>query len=220
VIGNAAYKVGPLQNPGNDAAAVAEALTRLGFDKVVLKRDLAYDGFRAALRDLARDAAGADLALVYYAGHATERDGRNFLIPVDARLETATDLGIETIPLHTVLEHVEAARKLKLVILDSCRNNVFPLAGRGRSITRGLTRIEPGPDTLVVYAAREGTVAADGVGRHSPFTAALLKHIATPGLEILYLFREVRDDVLAATARQQEPYVYGTLGRERIFLRP
>jgi tetratricopeptide (TPR) repeat protein len=225
VIGNAAYRIGPLQNPGNDAAAVAEMLEkRLAFDKVVQKRDLGADGFRAALRDFSRDAVGAGLALVYFAGHATERNGKNFLIPVDAKLDHVGDLSLETIPLDTVLEQIEGATKLKLVILDSCRNNIFPMAGGVRGGTRGLSRVEPGKNTLVVYAAKEGTVAADGAGRrHSPFTEALLKRILTPGLEIGYLFREVRDDVLAATAHQkepQEPYVYGSLGSERIFLRP
>jgi tetratricopeptide (TPR) repeat protein len=224
VIGNAAYKVGPLQNPGNDATAIAEALEKqLRFEKVTLRLDLKFDEFRSALRDFQREASRAGLALVYYAGHATERAGKNYLIPIDAKLDNASDLALETIPLTTVLEQIDGANRLKLVILDSCRNNVFPLGGENRGETRGLTRVEPGRNTLVVYAAKEGTVAADGIGhRHSPFTAALLKRIATPDLEVRFLFGEVRDDVLAATAHQkepQEPFVYGSLGGERIFLR-
>ena len=107
------------------------------------------------------------------------------------------------------------------MILDACRNNPFPVAGARRNVTRGLYRIEPGGNTLVVYAAKDGTTADDGAGRpHSPFTEALLKHIVTPGLEINFVFRGVRDDVVAATNRAQEPYVYGTLGKEQVYLSP
>jgi len=222
VIGNAGYKVGPLQNPGNDAAAVADALREtLKFDKVILKLNLGFEGFRAALREFSREAAGAGVALVYFAGHGTEVGGKNFLIPVDAALAKGGDLSLEAIPLDTVLEQLAGVTTLKLVILDACRNNIFPLSGAVRSASRGLFRIEPEENTLIVYAARDGTTADDGAGRkHSPFTEALLKHIATPGLEIQYLFREVRDDVLAATGRVQQPHVYGTLGRTKIYLRP
>jgi len=222
VIGNAGYKVGPLQNPGNDAAAVAQALEKqLGFDKVILKLDLTSEGFRTALREFSREAAGAGLALVYFAGHGTEVGGKNYLIPVDAVLSRAGDLTLEAIPLDTVLDQLAGVTKLKLVILDACRNNIFPLAGAQRSASRGLFRIEPDENTLVIYAAKDGTTADDGVGRkHSPFTAALLKHIATPGLELRFLFGKVRDEVLVATSRAQQPYVYGTLGGEQIFLRP
>jgi hypothetical protein len=219
VIGNAAYKVGPLQNPVNDAAAIAEALRGLGFNKVVLKRDLTLDDFRAALRAFSRDAAGADMGVVYFAGHGTEVNRRNFLIPVDAALARAADLELEAVALETVLTQLEDVRKLKLVILDACRNNIFPLAGAQRSVGRGLARIEPVDNTLVVYAAKEGTTADDGPGRrHSPFTEALLKRIATPE-EISFVFRLVRDDVLKATGNLQQPFIYGTLGGEKLYLR-
>ena len=220
VIGNAGYKINPLQNPANDAKAVAEALEkRLKFDKVILKLDLAADGFRSALREFSREVTGADLGLVYYAGHGTEVGGKNFLIPVDATLGKAGDLGLEAIPLDMVLDQLTGVTTLKLVILDACRNNFFPLSGAQRGGGRGLYRVEPDRNTLVVFAAKDGTTADDGVGRrHSPFTQALLKHIATPGLELRYLLGEVRDDVLAATAHIQEPHIYGTLGRTKIFL--
>lgn len=120
-----------------------------------------------------------------------------------------------------MLEQIQGAVRLRLVILDACRNNIFPLAGRSRGVSRGLSRVEPDRNTLVIYAAKEGTLADDGVGRHSPFTAALLKRLAIPGLEIRLLFGQVRDDVLAATAHlspPQEPYVYGSLGGQPIFL--
>jgi branched-chain amino acid transport system substrate-binding protein len=225
VIGNAEYKIGPLQNPVHDAAAVAEILERkLGFDRVILRKNLGYIDFRAALIEMARESAGADLGVVYFAGHGTEVAGRNFLIPVDAMLAKASALDVEAIPLDTVLGQLGGVRKLKLVILDACRNNLFVRAGGKRSVSRGLARIEPEDNTMVVYAAKHGTTADDGTGReHSPFTNALLKHIATPGLEISLLFRRVRDDVMKATsheARPQQPHVYASLGGQELYLRP
>jgi hypothetical protein len=221
VLGNGDYRIGPLANPLNDAAAVAEAFDkRLGFDKVMLRTNLGAEAFRAALLEFSREAAGADLGVVYFAGHGTEVGGRNFLIPVDATLARANALALEAIPLDAVLAQLEGVRKLKLVILDACRNNLFRLGGAKRSIGRGLVRIEPEGNTLVAFAAREGTTADDGRGRHSPYTAALLKHIATPGLEINLLFRRVRTDVLAATGGGQQPAEYHSLGAKEIFLLP
>lgn len=222
VIGNADYKIGPLRNPVGDASAVAEAFEkRLGFDKVILRKNLGFNGFRAALNELAREAAGADTAVVYFAGHGMEVGGKNFLIPVDATLARAGALDLEAIPLETVLAQLEGVRELKLVILDACRNNPFSLRGSRRSLGRGLARIEPEDSTLVIYAAKDGTTADDGVGRpHSPFTQALLKHIATPGTEVRILFGRIGEDVAAVTGRQQLPHLYGTLGGKEFYLLP
>jgi uncharacterized caspase-like protein len=219
VIGNADYKVGPLQNPVNDAAAVADALGKLGFGEVILKKNLGADAFRAALLELSREASGADLGVVYFAGHGTEVGGKNYLIPIDARLARAGDLSLEAIALDSVLDQLAGVSRLKLVILDACHNNLFPLAGAKRSNTRGLTRIEPEDNTLVVYAAKDGTTADDGAGRkHSPFTEALLKHIGTPGLEVQLLFRRIRDEVMHATRREQQPHVYASLGAQEFYM--
>jgi branched-chain amino acid transport system substrate-binding protein len=221
VIGNSEYKVGPLTNPGRDAAAVAEALEKqLKFDKVILRRNLSGDGFRAALREIARESAGAEFGVIYFAGHGIEVAGRNFLIPVDATLSSARDVDLEAIALDTVLGRLDGVSKLKLVILDACRNNPFALAGAKRGQARGLTRIEPEGNTLVAYAAKDGTTADDGTSGHSPFTEALLKRIATPALDVRRLFGYVSEDVMAATNRIQEPYLYGRLGGDEIFLQP
>jgi Caspase domain len=220
VIGNADYKIGPLQNPVNDASAVAEAFDKLGFDKIMLRKNLGFDGFRAALLEMARESAGADLGVVFFAGHGTEVNGRNFLIPVDAALPTANHLDLEAVSLDVVLNQLDGVTKLKLVILDACRNNLFPLAGSKRSLSRGLSRIEPEDNTLVVYAAKDGTIADDGKGRHSPFTNALLRHLAKPSLDVRRLFGYVRDDVMVTTNRAQQPHLYGTLGGSEIFLYP
>jgi hypothetical protein len=222
VIGNADYRVGPLQNPVKDAAAVAEAFEALHFDKIILKQNLAIDGFRAALGELARETADADLGVVYFAGHGVEVGGRNFLIPVDAVLARQGDLDLQAVALDTVIAQLAGVTSLKLVILDACRTNVFPLAGAKRSVGRGFSPVKPEDNTLVVYAAKDGTTADDGAGRaHSPFTEALLKHITVPDVEVRILFGRVRDDVLLATRSEtepQQPYVYGSLGGRSHYL--
>jgi uncharacterized protein len=221
VIGNAAYTLGPLANPVNDAEAIGDAFRDLGFAKVIRVQNATKAQMEKALGEMARESQGAEMAVVFFAGHGTERDGRNYLIPVDAKLDRASDLDLQAIALPTVLDQIAGATKLKLVILDACRNTIFPLAGNRRSATRGLARIEPEDNTLVAYAAKDGTVAQDGAGaKHSPFTAAVLKHLPTPGLEISFVFRSIRDSVMSATERQQQPHVYGTLGGEPIYLAP
>jgi len=221
VIGNADYKVLPLQNPVNDAVAVAESIEQqLNFDKVILKRNLGAEAFREALREMASESRGAEVGLLYFAGHGIEVGGRNFLIPVDAGLKAARDVDLEAIALDAALAQLDGVTTLKLVILDACRNNPFPLAGTSRSVGIGLARIEPEGNTLVAYAARHGTMAEDGSSGHSPFTEALLKHMAIPGLEVRQLFGYVRDEVAAATDNRQQPYLYGSLGGQGLFLKP
>lgn len=218
VIGNSYYKVSPLANPTNDAGAVAAAFSGLGFE-TTLRKDLTIDGMRRELSAFGQTTVGTEMAVVFFAGHGTEMAGRNYLIPVDAQLKRAADIELEAVALETVIAQIEGARLLKLVILDACRNNIFPMAGAKRSMSRGLARVEPGGNTLVAYAAKEGTLADDGTGAHnSPFTAALLKNMVLPSLDIRLMFGGVRDDVLAATNGRQEPYLYGTAGRQAIYL--
>lgn len=218
VIGNGAYQIGPLENTLNDAEQIAQAFEEIGFDKVILHRNLGLVSMMRALRDFNREVADAEVAVVFYAGHGTEVAGRNYLIPVDARLAKAADIDLEAIALDTVLSQLGSAQRLKLVILDACRNNVFQLANARRSLSRGLSRIEPDDNTLVAYAAKDGTTASDGEGRNSPFTTALLTHLRTPGLEINFLFRRVRDDVIKMTRGLQVPFVYGSLGSDHVYL--
>ena len=179
---------------------------------------------RRALGEFAAVAAGADVALLYYAGHGIEVSGQNYLVPTDARLNGAGDVDFETVDLTTATAALERAAGLKLLILDACRDNPFrsrlQQGGGTRSISRGLARVEPnGRDIVVAYAAREGTTAADGEGTNSPYTAALLKHIGTPGLDVRLLFGKVRDDVVSATGGEQEPYIYESLGGDVLRLR-
>jgi uncharacterized caspase-like protein len=223
VIGNAAYRnVTPLLNPRNDADAIAASLARLNFsvNKVI---DGTFDDMRRALVQFGREAVGADMAVIYYSGHGMEIGGENWLIPIDAELQSDRDAESEAIPPKSAMYQVANGSSLGLVILDACRNNPFAAkmqrSARYRSIDRGLVRVEPTDNVLVAYAAREGTVASDGDGKHSPFTAALLNNLERPGLEINFLFRNVRDEVLAATKREQQPFVYGSLSRQAIYLK-
>ncbi|MFD0934905.1 caspase domain-containing protein, partial [Methylobacterium trifolii] len=216
VIGNAAYATVPrLANPAGDAARVAEALRSAGFQSVTLAADLGRADLIAALNTFTEAAGQADWALVYFAGHGLEIGGVNYLVPVDARLKSDRDIGDEAVPLDRVLQAIEPARKLRLVVLDACRDN--PFAGQmrrtiaTRSVGRGLAPVEPEGGTLVAYAAKHRQTALDGEGANSPFALAFTRRLATPGLEINKLFRLVRDDVLTATDRRQEPFVYGSL---------
>jgi Caspase domain len=223
VVGNSSYQnVTPLPNPVNDAGDVANALRRLGFD-VHLVTNAKYDDFRRALIDFSQRSADADFSVVYFAGHGMQIAGENWLIPVDAMLTTDLSVANEAIGLQSVTRAVSNSKKLGMVILDACRTNPFIARMRvtnvSRDVARGFSRVEPPGNVLIAYAARDGTVAADGGGRNSPFTGSLLKNMETPGLEIRFLFANVHDDVLAATGNAQEPFVYSSLSRNMIYLR-
>ncbi|SHH95917.1 Caspase domain-containing protein [Bradyrhizobium erythrophlei] len=224
VIGNGAYeRVPALPNPPRDATDIANALERLDFKVTQLNNATAAD-MRKALVEFGRAAEGSMMAVVFYAGHGMEAGGENWLVPTDAELRSDTDIESEAVSLRSVNLQVSKARQLGLIILDACRNNPFAanmkrsLSTRG--VARGLAPTEPTDNVLVAYAARDGTTANDGDGRNSPFTAALLRNIETPGLEISFLFRNVRDEVMLATKREQQPFVYGSLSKEAIYLRP
>jgi basic membrane protein A len=222
VIGLGAYKAVPeLANPPRDAADIAAELSEIGFDVTHLD-DLDASAMRKALRNFEQEADGASIALVYYAGHGMEVNGTNYLVPVDAQLQRDTDIEDEAISLNRVLSAVAGAHDLRVVLLDACRNNPFTAkmarADSSRAVSRGLTRIEPGSSTLVAFSAKEGTIAEDGDGRHSPFARAILANLRTRGLEINFLFRRVRDQVMAGTGNRQEPFVYGSLSAVPIYL--
>ena len=217
VVGNSNYAhMGRLPNPDNDARDMSAALWRLGFE-VTTELDADRVELTEALRAFTRRSAGADVSLLFYAGHGIEMDGVNYLVPVDARLERDVDVRFETVTVDDLLVSTSGA-SLRLVILDACRNN--PLA-RSMQRTAAFRRVSGGSfgdlnedllgdETLVAYAAAAGTTAADGRGRNSPYTAALLSHLETP-LEIGLLFRRVRAQVLASTNGAQRPHEYASL---------
>src|ERR1700716_4540050 len=226
VIGNSAYKnVNRLKNPANDATAVVAMFKAAGFDSVDLRQDLNVVEMRRALREFGNKTRDADVAVIYYAGHGIELDGTNYLIPIDATLETDTDVYDETFALDRVLVAVEPAKQLRLIILDACRDNPFAKTMKrtigSRAIGRGLAKVEPSsPNTMVAFAAKAGSTASDGDGKNSPFALALVDHLAKPGLDLRKAFGFVRDDVLKATSNAQEPFVYGSLGGNAVTLVP
>lgn len=226
VIGNSAYQnVKRLANPVNDSGAISETFRSAGFDVVDLKRDLNVSEMRRALRDFSNNVRGADIAIIYFAGHGIEIDGTNYLIPVDAVLERDIDAFDEAIPLERLLTVIEPARQLRLVILDACRDNPFnktmKLTIGSRAVGRGLAKFEPGsPNTLIAFAAKAGSTALDGDSKNSPFTAALVKYLPRPGLDLRKAFGFARDDVLKVTNNKQEPFIYGSLGGDDVTLVP
>jgi len=226
VIGNSGYQnVARLGNPANDAMAMTTIFKDAGFDFVETRRDLKIAEMRRVLRDFANSSRDADVAVVYFAGHGIEVDGTNYLIPVDATLEQDLDVYDEAFSLDRVLAVVEPAKQLRLIILDACRDNPFAKTMKrtigSRAVGRGLAKIEPNsPNTLIAFASKAGSTAADGDSKNSPFTAALVKHITKPGLDLRKAFGFVRDDVLKSTSNKQEPYIYGSLGGEDVPLVP
>lgn len=227
VLGLAAYQHIPgLRNTVNDAGALAETLEGIGFQVQVLM-DATRDETLAALSDFAFKAETADIALIYYAGHGVSVQGTTFLIPVDAQVRAARDIVAASVTMDQMLAAVDGARKMSILILDSCRDNPFPevIDLRDPEVAKGLTTgkgglAAPSPErgTLVAYAARDGEVALDGDGANSPFNVALRDNIVKPELEISLLFRQVRDEVLAATGNRQEPTTYGSLPGQPFYL--
>jgi len=215
VVGNSNYKIAniSLSNPRNDAQDISAVLKSLGFEVMTVldisKRDMDF-----ALQNFARLATDADSALFYYAGHAMQFQGRNYLLPTDAELEDDISVRYQTVAIDEVRAALDRANGVKIMILDACRNN--PVAdslqrrlagGASRSVatTRGLARIDKTQGMVIAYATAADDVAQDGQGRNSPFTAALLRRLQEPGLEIEMMFRRVAFDVNAQTGGRQHP---------------
>jgi hypothetical protein len=227
VIGIGNYQnVAALPNPPHDAKAVAASLRNLGFD-VEEKIDSGYTDLKESIRLFGQRAAKADSAVVFYAGHGIQVDHENYLIPADADLQRERDLLYETIKLDIVMGEVARAKKVGLVILDACRDNPFlqrvasTLMPRGLSSAKGLAKVDNvPPNTAVAMATRGDTIAEDGSGDHSPYTAAILAHLEVPGLELGLFFRSVRDTVLKATHGRQEPYFASSIGADPFYFYP
>ena len=222
VVGNSKYEgAKALANPANDAGMIAQKFEDLGFD-VSLHYDLTQYDFVQALKVFRRKSRNAERTVVYYAGHGMEFDGRNYIIPVDAAMESDLDVDFEAIELDFLVANTPAS-SVQIVILDACRDNPFysTIETSTRSTTgRGLARVEPTGNTLIAYAAKEGTVALDGEGENSPYATALSSALSQPGLDIGKLFREVRASVLTETGFKQEPVTYGSLPPEDVFFNP
>jgi TRAP-type mannitol/chloroaromatic compound transport system substrate-binding protein len=219
VIGNAAYPNIPLANPVNDARLIATALRGQGFD-VIETLDAGENEMKLAIKDFGnrlKAAQGAAIGLLYYAGHGVQVQGENYLIPVDAQIEDEGDVDIYAINANAILRTLEDARNgLNIVILDACRNN--PFTRSFRAATRGLATMSAPTGTLIAYSTSPGSVALDGNGVNSPYTAALATAIGDPGVPIEKVFKNVRDVVLAETQGKQTPWEASSLTGPDLYL--
>jgi hypothetical protein len=218
VVGNSAYKhTVPLANPANDAEDVASALAALGFD-VTKGVDLDMAGMDGAVRSFATKLKGAKMGLFFYAGHGLQVSGHNHLVPIDAKIETASALEFETMRLESVQRIMENETETNVLFLDACRDNPLgknlarSMGTRSGAVGRGLAPLESGAGTLISFSTQPGNVALDGTGgRNSPYAAALVKHIATAGEGLPAILVKVRNDVMQATNKRQVPWEHSAL---------
>jgi Caspase domain len=226
VIGNSAYKsASTLANTINDSTAIATLFKSAGFEVVLSRNDLGVVDFKRAVREFLLTAENADIAVVYYAGHGIEVGGTNYLIPVDAKLGREYDVEDEAVSLDRIIWALQSVRRLRLILLDACRDNPFPTklrsAGMRAVVQGGLAKIQDvSADTLVAYAAKAGSTSYDGDGGNSPYATALVKHLTEPGLDVRIALGRVRDEVINMTGGRQEPFIYGSLGGATIPLVP
>ncbi|MEZ5870649.1 MAG: caspase family protein [Nitratireductor sp.] len=216
VIGNSNYlKAAELKNPVNDATDIAAKLKTLGFD-VVSGTDLDHRQLLETVKQFSASIEGADVALFFYAGHAVQVDGVNYIAPTDTDISRESDLDFETISLELIRRQMERSATTSIVLLDACRDNPLTrrLAQRTRSTSssKGLARLEPAAEgTFIAFATQPDNVALDGNGRNSPFTSALLKNIDREGLEISAMMTDVRREVYQETDQQQLPWTNSSL---------
>ena len=213
VIGNAAYPSSRLRNPVNDATAVAERLRALGFE-VTLKTDVKQREMTRAVSVFGQSVKPRGVALFYYAGHGLQVRGRNFLVPIDAEIESEASARSEAVDLDLVLEQLGPSR-LSMVILDACRNN--PFENKFRSVGGGLAQVDAPKGTLLAYATAPGKVASDGEGAHGLYTEEILKAIDVPGIKVEEVFKRVRVNVIKATGGEQIPWESSSLTGDYYF---
>jgi tetratricopeptide (TPR) repeat protein len=225
VIGNAKYaNVGELANPANDASDMADVLRKTGFE-VVEGVNLDKRSMEDKVREFGRKLDGAALALFFYAGHGMQVAGKNYLLPVDTKLERPGDLNFEAMDVGLIVAQMESDQRVNLIFLDACRNNPLArslarsLGTRSATVGEGLAGIQGSVGTLIGYATQPDAVALDGDGRNSPFTGAMLRHLSTSGLEIGTLMRRVRVDVVKATHGKQVPWDHSSLMGDVVLVR-
>lgn len=219
VVGNEAYEALPgLATPGADAQAMSKSLRDLGFE-VTLLTDVGPEVFQAVLGSFADQSKSAETVLFYYSGHAFQKDGVNHLVPVNARLADAAALEAETWRLDDIAAKLKTGSGQLLLFLDACRDNPLPAAVIGAG-GPGLAQFDGGAGTFVAFATAPGSVAFDTAAgaANSPFTAALLDHIATPGQSISDLMIAVRNEVDAATTGKQTPWEQSSLRAQFFFV--
>lgn len=224
IIGNSSYqKAAELKNPRNDAEQISKLLTQFGF-RVLKGIDVDQFNFRILVRAFTNEIKDAKLALFYYAGHGLQVGQRNFLLPVDAELKQEADLDFESVELGFILKQMERGKRTNIILMDACRDNPFAanlarsMGTRSASIGRGLAPLETGVGTFVGFATQPGNVALDGQTDNSPFTKAIIKHLAVPGLDIGVMMRRVREEVIAETDGKQVPWSNSSLVGDSVVL--
>ena len=209
VIGNGAYQTAPLKNPLNDAEDMAATLKNLGF-KVILKKNLNQRTMEDAIRNFGKQLKSGVVGFFYFSGHGMQVGNRNYLLPIDARIESESDVKYEAVDAGRVLGKMEdAGNQLNIVILDACRNNPYERAFRAEQ--KGLARMDAPMGSLIAYATSPGKVAADGPERNGVFTKYLIKHMVEPNLPIEQVLKRVRIDVARETNRLQIPWESSSL---------
>jgi Caspase domain/Sulfatase-modifying factor enzyme 1 len=230
VIGNSAYSSAPLKNPKNDAASVSRTLQMLGFEIVGGEHrgcDLGYSQFAPIIREFSRElkAAPDAAALLFFAGHAIQLAGRNYLIPVDAIVTDETDVATELFDLQYIIDAMEASKRVSIVLIDACRRNPFAVPRPSREPHRHVARMTGEASglavtnvrggTIIAYATGPGQIAYDGDGPNSYFTEALMAHITKPGRELELALKDVREQVYARTVKKQSgpqiPWVHSAM---------
>jgi len=229
VIGNSNYKFAPLKNPINDARAVSDKLLSLGY-KTILGLDLSRDKVIGLINEFGVLSRNHDVALVYYAGHGIQIAKENFIVPVDFDANNLkSDIQKHVVNIRELISE-KISSSTKLLILDACRDNPFienSVKGRGIKFEKGLASMElDGKDdkkntqsngTLIAFSTKDGFVAEDGAGIHSPYTEAFLRHV-TDLADINIIFRRVRQEVMKKTQGVQIPWEYGSLVGDEIVI--
>lgn len=204
VIGNSRYASAPLRNPVNDAKLIAATLREIGFE-VIARTDVGQQEMKQAVKEFSRKIQNGAVGLFYYAGHGMQSGGRNFLIPIDAQIESEGDVVIEGFDLNSVLEQMGMAQnRLNIVILDACRNNPFTRSFRSGS--QGLVQVSAPAGTFIAYATAPGQTASDGKGENGLYTQELLANMRAPGLPIEEVFKRVRVQVKQKSNNVQVPW--------------
>lgn len=219
VIGNSRYRhISPLANPANDATDISTALRRLGFE-VTLTVDATHKAMEDEILKFGKNLRKGGVGLFYFAGHGVQVSGRNYLIPIDANVDSESDIKFETVDAGRVLGKMEdAGNGINIIILDACRNN--PFASKFRSADRGLAKMEAPTGSILAYSTAPGSVAADGEGRNGLYTAKLLKFINQDGLSIEDCFKKVRIEVMEASEKRQVPWESSSLTANFYFVSP
>lgn len=214
VIGNGAYvNAATLTNPANDARLMSDRLKALGF-QVITGIDVTKAAFDQKVREFAKTLTTADTAVLFYAGHGLQVAGVNYLLPIDAKLDSERDLHFEATPIDVILQQMELDRenKTNIVFLDACRDNPLSrslarsMGTRSVGLGRGLAQTNSGVGTFISYSTQPGNVALDGSEANSPFTTALAKYIGEVGRPITSVMTNVRKDVIATTGGKQVPW--------------